>query len=54
MKMFKDHSHFQHIQINLQENRLKSLLVSMFAASIRKTIPQEQWRHYLISSQNME
>lgn len=46
--------HFQHIKVNLQENLMRSLLVSFFASSIRKTIPQEQWAHYLISSQNME
>ncbi|KAH9939465.1 ATP10 protein-domain-containing protein [Amylocystis lapponica] len=45
---------YQHIQINLQENLLKSLLVSLFTSSIRKTVPEELWKTYLVSSQNME
>lgn len=51
---FKDNAHFQYIQINLQENPLKSMLVSFFASSIKKTLPKDQWSRYLISSQNME
>lgn len=51
---FHEHSHYQQVSINLQENMLKSMLVSFFASSIRKTIPEEQWGRYLISSQNME
>lgn len=51
---FKDHSHYQLIQLNLQENLLKSMLVSLFASGIKKSIPKEQWSRYLISSQNME
>ncbi|KAI0701366.1 ATP10 protein-domain-containing protein [Cytidiella melzeri] len=46
--------HFQHIKINLQENKMRSVLVSFFANSIRKTMPQEEWPFYLISSQNMD
>lgn len=45
---------YQFVQINLQENLLKSLLVSLFTKSIRKSIPEEQWGRYLVSSQNME
>ncbi len=45
---------FQHLQINLQENKMRSVLVSFFASSIRKTMPKEQWPFYMISSQNME
>ncbi|KAI0077371.1 hypothetical protein K474DRAFT_1661807 [Panus rudis PR-1116 ss-1] len=45
---------YQHIQINLQENLLKSFLVSLFTSSIRKAIPESQWGHYLVSSQNMD
>ena len=51
---FKDEPLYQHIQINLQENLFKSLLVSLAASSIRKTIPEKQWGNYLISNQNME
>ncbi|KIP07311.1 hypothetical protein PHLGIDRAFT_89785 [Phlebiopsis gigantea 11061_1 CR5-6] len=51
---YNDHAHFQHIQINLQENPLKSMLVSFFASNIKKTLPKEQWGRYLISGQNMD
>ncbi|KAI0087368.1 ATPase assembly factor ATP10 [Irpex rosettiformis] len=46
--------HFQHLKINLQENKMRSVLVSFFASSIRKTMPKEQWPFYMISSQNMD
>ena len=45
---------YRYIQVNLQENLLKSLLVSLFTSSIRKTVPEELWETYLVSSQNME
>lgn len=45
---------YSFIQINLQENLLKSLLVSMFLSSLRQTIPPELQPTYLVSSQNME
>ncbi|KAI0828640.1 ATP10 protein-domain-containing protein [Trametes gibbosa] len=51
---FSDHPLYQHVQINLQDNLIKSFLVSIFASSIRKSVPQPLWPTYLISSQNME
>jgi len=42
------------MQVNLQENILKSMLVSMFFSSLRKQIPQGLQPWYLVSSQNME
>ncbi|EKM58002.1 uncharacterized protein PHACADRAFT_251952 [Phanerochaete carnosa HHB-10118-sp] len=51
---FKDHSHYQLVQLNLQENLLKSMLVSLFASGIKKSIPKDQWGRYLITSQNMD
>jgi ATPase complex subunit ATP10 len=36
---FRSHLSYQFIQINLQENLLKSSLVSLFTSSIRATIP---------------
>lgn len=45
---------FQLVQINLQDNLLKSFLVSLFASGIRKTVPEPLWRTYMISNQNME
>ncbi|KAI0631215.1 ATP10 protein-domain-containing protein [Trametes polyzona] len=51
---FADHPLYQRVQINLQDNLIKSFLVSLFASGIRKTIPESLWPTYLISSQNME
>lgn len=41
-------------QINLQENPLKSFLVTMFLSSLRKTIPPSQQPTYLLSHQSLE
>lgn len=53
-EQYASHPMYRYIQVNLQENLLKSLLVSLFTSSIRKTIPEELWETYLVSSQNME
>jgi len=53
-KVFLSNPNYQFIQINLQENLLKSLLVSIFLSSLRQTIPTELQPTYLVSSQNME
>lgn len=45
---------YQYVQINLQENLLKSWLVSLFLSSIAKAIPKELHSTYLVSSQNVE
>jgi ATPase complex subunit ATP10 len=41
-------------QINLQENPLKSFLVTMFLSSLRKTVPLAQQPTYLLSHQSLE
>ncbi|KAG6916737.1 hypothetical protein DXG01_005557 [Tephrocybe rancida] len=51
---YSSHPLYQHIQINLQENLLKSLLVKVFIRSLRNVIPPALRPTYLISSQNME
>ncbi|KAJ3882811.1 ATP10 protein-domain-containing protein [Lentinula edodes] len=51
---FSEHPLFNHIQINLQSNTLKSMLVSLFLSSLRRAIPPEQHPYYLVSSQNLE
>ncbi|KAJ4473063.1 F1F0 ATP synthase assembly protein Atp10 [Lentinula aciculospora] len=51
---FASHPLFNHLQINLQLNALKSILVSLFLSSLRRTIPPEQHPFYLVSSQNIE
>ncbi|GAA6002523.1 hypothetical protein JCM10207_001161 [Rhodosporidiobolus poonsookiae] len=50
----KDESAFQYVYINLQENPLKSFLVSMFISSLRKTVPPEHHATYLLSHQSLE
>ncbi|EIN08441.1 hypothetical protein PUNSTDRAFT_87856 [Punctularia strigosozonata HHB-11173 SS5] len=52
--LFLSHPSYQYVQINLQENLLKSLLVSLFLSSIRKTVPAHLHAGYMVSSQNME
>ena len=52
--MFLPNPNYRFIQINLQENLLKSLLVSMFLSSLRQSIPKKLRSTYLVSSQNME
>ncbi|KIY72359.1 hypothetical protein CYLTODRAFT_388706 [Cylindrobasidium torrendii FP15055 ss-10] len=51
---FSSNPLFQYVQINLQENMLKSLLVNLFVSNLQKTIPKELHHAYLVSSQNME
>ncbi|PFH49925.1 hypothetical protein AMATHDRAFT_75930 [Amanita thiersii Skay4041] len=51
---FSSNRLYQYIQINLQENLLKSFLVNLFRNSLRSSIPKELQSSYLISSQNME
>ncbi|KAF9023686.1 hypothetical protein BDZ89DRAFT_1069713 [Hymenopellis radicata] len=51
---FSSNPLFQYLQINLQENLLKSLLVNLFVSSLRSTIPKHLHHAYLVSSQNME
>ncbi|GAA5901462.1 hypothetical protein JCM6882_006284 [Rhodosporidiobolus microsporus] len=50
----KDDPAFQYVYINLQENPLKSFLVSMFLSSLRKTVPAEFHSSYLLSHQSLE
>jgi ATPase complex subunit ATP10 len=51
---FSPNPHYQYIQINLQENLLKSFLVQLFTNTLRGVVPAELHRNYLVSSQNME
>ncbi|KZT65278.1 hypothetical protein DAEQUDRAFT_801836 [Daedalea quercina L-15889] len=53
-EQYSSHPMYRYIQVNLQENLLKSLLVSLFTSNIRKTVPEELWDTYLVSSQNMD
>ncbi|KAF8637924.1 hypothetical protein AX17_002545 [Amanita inopinata Kibby_2008] len=51
---FSSHPLYQYVQINLQENLLKSFLVNLFTSSLRSTVSKELQSNYLISSQNLE
>jgi len=51
---FSRHPLYTPISINLQENLLKSFIVTLFLSSIRKYVPKELQPTYLVSSQNME
>lgn len=41
-------------QINLQENPLKSFLLSLFLSNLRRSVPQDQQDNYLFVTQNFE
>jgi ATPase complex subunit ATP10 len=49
-----NHPLYQYIQVNLQENLLKSFLVKLFSKRIRASVPPELHSTYLVSNQNME
>jgi len=52
--LYHGHPVYQYVQINLQENILKSILVNIFLSSLRSKIPPDQHTRYLVSRQNME
>ncbi|WWC71694.1 uncharacterized protein I206_105652 [Kwoniella pini CBS 10737] len=43
------HPEFNFVQINHQENKLKSLLVSFFISSLKRIVPEDRWGSYMIS-----
>ncbi|KAF8311862.1 hypothetical protein DL93DRAFT_2082797 [Clavulina sp. PMI_390] len=49
-----DPSRYQFIQINLQENPLKSMLVSLFVRTLKNQVPQSLHSTYILANQNME
>lgn len=51
---YSSHPLFQYVQINIQENLLKSLLVKLYINSLRAVVPANLQPTYLVSSQNME
>ena len=53
-KAFSSNPDFQLVQINLQDNLVKSWLVSLFTSGIKKQVPEALWSTYMISNQNME
>lgn len=51
---YRDHPLYQFVQVNLQENLLKSMLVNLFSSNLRSSVPRELQSKYLVSSQNLE
>ncbi|OCB84881.1 hypothetical protein A7U60_g8103 [Sanghuangporus baumii] len=51
---FLSNPHYRFVQINLQENYAKALLVSLYVSSLRRNIPKELHPTYILSRQNME
>ncbi|PPQ86619.1 hypothetical protein CVT25_006803 [Psilocybe cyanescens] len=51
---YLDNPLYQYVQINLQENLLKSFLVKLFSSSLRSSVPEHLQSTYLVSGQNME
>ncbi|KAH8929657.1 hypothetical protein BT69DRAFT_125135 [Atractiella rhizophila] len=51
---YESNPNFQYIQINLQENVLRSFVVSMFLSNLRRQVPEKHQASYLLSHQNME
>lgn len=47
-------THMRPVQINLQENALKSFLVSLFMSNLRGQTPPALHSTYMLSHQNME
>ncbi|KAK4687503.1 hypothetical protein P7C73_g2617, partial [Tremellales sp. Uapishka_1] len=43
------HPNFQYLQINHQPNYLKSILLSFFISSLKRSIPENRWERYLVS-----
>ncbi|KAI0792462.1 ATP10 protein-domain-containing protein [Abortiporus biennis] len=54
VQAYGDDAKFQVLRINLQENVLKSVVVSFFRNSIKSAIPEDQWDKYLISNGSMD
>lgn len=50
---FDDSPNFQLVQINLQENKLKAYLITLFLSTLRSQIPEKLQATYLLSQQSM-
>ena len=53
-EQFESHPLYRYIQINHQENILKSFLVSLYISSIRKTVAVHRQPTFLVSNQNID
>ncbi|CAH7668057.1 ATPase assembly factor ATP10 [Phakopsora pachyrhizi] len=53
-RMMAGEKNLQLVRLNIQENPLKSWLVSLFLNNLRKSVPAHQHSKYLISNQNLE
>ncbi|WVF72652.1 hypothetical protein IAT40_007470 [Kwoniella sp. CBS 6097] len=43
------HPDFNFLQINHQDNKLKSMLISFLTSSLKRTVPEERWGSYLLA-----
>ncbi|WVQ82014.1 hypothetical protein IAT38_004142 [Cryptococcus sp. DSM 104549] len=50
LESVEGHPHFNYIQINYQPNLLKSMLLKFSINSIKRSIPEERWGSYMLSS----
>ncbi|KAH9815567.1 ATP10 protein-domain-containing protein [Melampsora americana] len=53
-RMLAGEPDFQLLRLNVQENPLKSWLVSLFINNLKRNVPAHQQSRYLLSNQNLE
>ncbi|EGG06757.1 uncharacterized protein MELLADRAFT_48252 [Melampsora larici-populina 98AG31] len=53
-RMLAGEPDFQLVRLNVQENPLKSWLVSLFINNLKRNVPAHQQSRYLLSNQNLE
>lgn len=54
LQRFVNNKGFNYVQLNLQQNTLKSYLVSLFLSGLRKEVPEPWQPSYVFARQNME
>ncbi|WAQ82005.1 hypothetical protein PtA15_2A318 [Puccinia triticina] len=54
LRMMAEESNLQLVRLNVQENPLKSWLVSLFINNLRKTVPTKQHSGYILTNQSLE
>ncbi|OAV90241.1 hypothetical protein PTTG_12204 [Puccinia triticina 1-1 BBBD Race 1] len=54
LRMMAEERNLQLVRLNVQENPLKSWLVSLFINNLRKTIPTKQHSGYILTNQSFE
>ncbi|KAA1138478.1 Mitochondrial ATPase complex subunit atp10 [Puccinia graminis f. sp. tritici] len=54
LRMLAEEDNLQLVRLNVQENPLKSWLVSLFINNLRKTVPPKQHQGYILTNQSLE